>query len=117
MAVPVAIQVPLEDSLHRLEVNPLYILRELFTYLTGGGGALACPFLPISTFVPTRLLAPNTHALSSAPAAALDALATESVELSEGETASSDRVPLSQKTVRVRRMRAGKVVVNENAAR
>ena len=72
MAVPVAIQVPLEDSLHRLEVNPLYILRELFTYLTGGGGALACPFLPISTFIPTRLLDPTTHALSSAPAAALD---------------------------------------------
>ncbi|KAH9926550.1 alcohol oxidase [Epithele typhae] len=72
MGVPVAVEVPIEDSLHILEVSPVKAVLELLKYLTVGGGSLARPFQNISSFFPSRLVGPE-HTIATAPAAALDA--------------------------------------------
>ena len=59
MAVPIAIQVPIHDSLHQLETNPLKAALEFIKYIITGGGALARPFQNVSSFFPSRLLDSN----------------------------------------------------------
>ena len=67
-----AIQTPIKDSLHHLEVSPLKAIVEFLKYMTTGSSALARPFQNMSSFYPTRLL-DTSHAISPASAADLDA--------------------------------------------
>lgn len=71
MAVPVSMQVPIQDSIHQLEVSPLSVILEVFKYLISGGGVLGRPFQNASSFFPTRLL-DASHAISTASTENLD---------------------------------------------
>ncbi|EJF60344.1 alcohol oxidase [Dichomitus squalens LYAD-421 SS1] len=56
IGVPLTFEVPIEDSLHILEVSPARVVKELLKYLITGRGALSHPFQTASTFIPSRLL-------------------------------------------------------------
>ncbi|TBU36546.1 alcohol oxidase [Dichomitus squalens] len=56
IGVPLTYEVPLSESLHQLEANPLKALQEFIKYLLTGRGMLSHPFQEASAFVPTWLL-------------------------------------------------------------
>ena len=73
MGVPVAIQIPLDDSLHHLQASWIRVIFELFKYVTTGGGIIGRPFQNSSSFFPSRLIDPTTHTIPAASARDLDA--------------------------------------------
>ncbi|KAH9938978.1 alcohol oxidase [Epithele typhae] len=72
MGVPVAVEVPIKDSLHQLEVSPLTAVKEVLKYATTGRSVLARPFQNLSAFFPSRLVDPASHAVSPGPDGAAD---------------------------------------------
>ncbi|KAI0312853.1 alcohol oxidase [Amylostereum chailletii] len=61
VGLPVMYEVPLNDSLHEMQSNPLKAVKELVRYLVTGRGTFSQPFMQTSIFVPTRLLNANSE--------------------------------------------------------
>lgn len=53
-------QVPIRDSIHQLQTDPLKAAVELSKYLLAGRGLFSHPLELMSTFVPTRLLSEDS---------------------------------------------------------
>ena len=54
--LPIMFEVPMRDSIHQLQTNPLKAVVEFGKYLVAGRGILSHPLELMSTFIPTRLL-------------------------------------------------------------
>ena len=67
VGVPLTYEVPIQNSLHDLEANPLKAVKEVFKYLITGGGLMSLPFQESSTFVPSRLLDENNAVSNVSP--------------------------------------------------
>ncbi|KAI0753767.1 alcohol oxidase, partial [Fomes fomentarius] len=71
IGVPLTFEVPINDSLHELEVSPLKVVKELVKYLFTGYSQLSLPMQGSATFLASRLL-DKDHAVSNASAKDLD---------------------------------------------
>ncbi|TFK35047.1 alcohol oxidase [Crucibulum laeve] len=67
MALPIAFETPLDDSLHVLRRKPLRAIKELLNYLIFGCGLFVTPFLQSSIFVRSSLLNSNFEVVISDP--------------------------------------------------
>ncbi|KAI1795254.1 alcohol oxidase [Ganoderma leucocontextum] len=67
VGLPVMFQVPMRDSIHRLQTNPLKATIELGKYVIAGRGLFSHPLELRSTFVPTRLLDEDSSLVPSDP--------------------------------------------------
>ncbi|EJF60335.1 alcohol oxidase [Dichomitus squalens LYAD-421 SS1] len=72
VGLPIMFEVPMRDSVHQLQTNPLKAAVEFGKYLVAGRGILSHPLELMSTFVPTRLLDEDLS-LSTNDARELDA--------------------------------------------
>ncbi|EJF60327.1 hypothetical protein DICSQDRAFT_63293, partial [Dichomitus squalens LYAD-421 SS1] len=72
VGLPIMFEVPMRDSVHQLQTNPLMAAVEFGKYLVAGRGILSHPLELMSTFVPTRLLDEDLS-LSTHDARELDA--------------------------------------------
>ncbi|KAH9852303.1 GMC oxidoreductase [Lenzites betulinus] len=74
IAVPLTFEVPINDSVHGLEVHPMKAVKELMTYLFTGRGLFSYPFQAVTLYVASRILDDKSRvSIPSGSADALDA--------------------------------------------
>ncbi|KAI9065225.1 GMC oxidoreductase [Trametes sanguinea] len=67
IAVPLTYEIPIDDSLHGLENDPVKAAKELLRYLLTGKGIFSLPFQPIAIYVPSRLLDSDGRLSATSP--------------------------------------------------
>ncbi|KAI0776548.1 alcohol oxidase [Trametes elegans] len=67
IGVPLTYEVPMADSLHKLENSALTALKAALTYFVTGRGLFSSPFQNITSLVPSRLLDENFRVVARDP--------------------------------------------------